>query len=80
MANLLAAAASDPALYRLLTFELPNRNSLFFFLRDASSRNTPPLGDPSGGVVYLQIALSPEEASHFMSNIEQEFFFTERSC
>jgi len=31
-------------------------------LRDASPRNTPP-GDPSGGVVYLRIVLSPEEAS-----------------
>ena len=33
-----------------------------FLLRDTSSRNTPP-GDPSGGVVYLRIVLSPEEAS-----------------
>ena len=33
-------------------------------LRDTSSRNTPPPGDPSGGVVYLRIVLSPEEASH----------------
>ena len=24
----------------------------------------PPLGDPSGGVVYLRIVLSPEQASH----------------
>jgi hypothetical protein len=31
-------------------------------LRDYSSRNTPP-GDPNGGVVYLRIVLSPEEAS-----------------
>ena len=33
-----------------------------------SSRNTPPPGDPSGGVVYLRIVLSPEEASHIMGN------------
>ena len=32
-------------------------------LRDASPRNNPPPGDPSGGVVYLRIVLSPEEAS-----------------
>ena len=36
-------------------------------LRDTSSRNTPP-GVPSGGVVYLRIVLSPEEASQFMGN------------
>jgi len=36
-------------------------------LRDTSSRNTPP-GDPSGGVVYLRVVLSPEEASHLMGN------------
>ena len=27
-----------------------------------------PPGDPNGGVVYLRIILSPEEASHFMGN------------
>jgi hypothetical protein len=33
-------------------------------LRDTSSRNTPPPpGDPNGGVVYVRIVLSPEEAS-----------------
>jgi hypothetical protein len=38
-------------------------------LRDTSSRNTPPPpGDPSGGVVYLRIVLSPEEASQLMDN------------
>jgi hypothetical protein len=37
-------------------------------LRDTSSRNTPPApGDPSGGVVYLRIVLSPEEASRLVS-------------
>ena len=29
---------------------------------------TLPPGDPSGGVVYLRIVLSPEEASHLMGN------------
>jgi hypothetical protein len=48
--------------------------SLFFLLRDPSSRNTPPPGEPNGGVVYLWIALSPEEASRLMSITEQEFF------
>jgi hypothetical protein len=28
----------------------------------------PPPGDPSGGVVYLRIVLSPEEASQLMGN------------
>ena len=46
LANSLAAAFSEPALYRLLTFHVPNLKSLFFWraclLRDASSRNTPP--------------------------------------
>ena len=36
---------------------------LLWILRDASPRNTPPHGDPSVGVVYLRIVLSPEEAS-----------------
>jgi len=61
LANFLAAAISEPALYRLLTFHVPNKMSLFL-LRDTTSRNTPPAGDPSWGVVYLRIVLSPEEA------------------
>jgi hypothetical protein len=32
-----------------------------------SPRNTPPPGDPSGGVVYLRIVLSPEEASQLVN-------------
>ena len=44
LANSLAAAVSEPALYRLLTFHVPNKMSLFLCLVcDASSRNTPPL-------------------------------------
>jgi hypothetical protein len=35
---------------------------IFLRLRDISSRNTPHPGDPSGGVIYLQIVLSPNEA------------------
>jgi hypothetical protein len=67
LANFLATAVSEPALYRLLTFHVPTRMSLFLFLRrDASSRNTPPR-DPTEGVVYLRIVLSPEEASHFLN-------------
>ena len=57
----LAAALSEHALCRLLTFQVPNLISLRI-LRDASPRDTPH-GDPSGGVVYLRIVLSPEEAS-----------------
>ena len=35
-------------------------------LHGTSSRNTPPPpGYPSGGVIYLRIVLSPEEASRF---------------
>ena len=41
LANSLAAAVSEPALYRLLTFHVPNKMSLFL-LRDTSFRNTPP--------------------------------------
>ena len=64
----LAAAVSEPALYRLLTFHVPNKMSLFLWLeRDASSRNThTPPGDQSGGVFYLRIVLSPEESSRSM--------------
>ena len=40
LANSLAAAVSEPALYRLLTFHVPNKMSLFQ-LRDTSSRNSP---------------------------------------
>jgi hypothetical protein len=57
----------QPAVYRLLTFHIPNRMSLFRFrkLRDTPSGNTPPPpGEPNGGVVCLQIVLSPKEASH----------------
>ena len=43
-------------------FHVPNFISLYI-LRDAFPRNTPPPGEPSGGVVYLWIVLSPEEAS-----------------
>ena len=32
------------------------------------SLETLPSGDPSGGVVYLRIVLSPEEASQLMGN------------
>ena len=70
LANSLAATISDPTLYRLLTFQVPSNMSLFrLWLRDTFSRNTPPpLGEPSGGVVYLRITLCPEEASQFMGN------------
>ncbi len=44
-----------------------------FLLRDASSRNTPPPVDPSGGVFYLRIVLSPEESSR--PCVFQKIFF-----
>ena len=48
--------------------EIPRHLSLFrCLLRDTSSRNTPPPGDPSGGVVYLRIVLSLEEASRLVN-------------
>ena len=44
LANSLAPAISDPALYRLLTFHVPNKMSVFLCLTcDASSRNNTPL-------------------------------------
>jgi hypothetical protein len=42
LANSLATALSDPALYRLLTFQVPNLMSRWRLLRDASPRNPPP--------------------------------------
>ena len=53
LANSLATAVSEPALYRLLTFHVPKKMFLFCcLLRDTSSRNTPHPGDPSGGVKF----------------------------
>jgi len=44
IANSLAAAIGNPALYRLLTFQVPSNMSLFRLrMRDTFSRNTPPL-------------------------------------
>ena len=40
-ANSLAVAVSESVLYRLLTFHVPPKMSLFL-LRDTSSKNTPP--------------------------------------
>ena len=46
----------------VLTFQVPIFIPLCL-LCDVSPRNTPPpTGDPSGGVVYLRIVLSPEQA------------------
>jgi hypothetical protein len=59
MANSLATAVSEPALYRLLTFHVPKKMSIFHcLLHDTPSRNTPPPEDPSGGVVYLYCFVS----------------------
>ena len=56
--------------------KLGNSNARMFcccLLHDTSSRNTPPPRDPSGGIVYLGIVLSPEEASHLVSISEHGF-------
>ena len=54
---------SAPALYKLVTFHVSKRVSIFLFLwHETSSRSTPP-GDTIGGVVYLRNVLSPEEES-----------------
>ena len=67
LANSLVTAVSEPALYMLLTFHVPKTMSLFrCLLRGASPRNTLP-GDPCGGVVYIRIVLSPEEASRLVN-------------
>jgi hypothetical protein len=54
LANSLAAAISEPALYRLLTFHVPNRMSLFHFqkLRDTSSGNNLILNVKIGTFLY----------------------------
>ena len=62
LTNSLAAALSDPALYRLLTFQVPIFIPLCL-LRDAPLETLHP-GDQIGGVVYLRIVLSPEQTSH----------------
>ena len=44
-------------------------------LRDVSPRNTPHLpGDPSGGVVYLRIVLSLEQASRMWVFLNKVFY------
>ena len=48
-------------------------------LRDGSPKNTPPLhGDPSSGVVYIRIVLSPEQTSRMWVFLTT--FFTGRGC
>ena len=64
----LAAAISAHALYSLLTFQVPSNMSLFRLRLPDTPLETLRPGDPSGGVVYLRIVLSPEEASHLMGN------------
>jgi hypothetical protein len=64
----LAAAVSEPALYRLLTFHVPTQNVSFPLFKVAQYflyKHSPT--EPSEGVVYLWIVLSPEESYHLMS-------------
>ena len=72
LANSLPLAVSEPALYRLLTFHVLKKSPFPCCL--ILPLETPPPGDPSGGVVYLRIVLSPEEAFRLV------FFFTGRHC
>ena len=63
-----AASQEIPRIFgtrRFITVLTSARPLFRCLLRGASSRNTPPSppGDPSGGVVYLRIVLSPEKAS-----------------
>ena len=52
------------SIYKLLTFHVPKRVSLFPLLwHEISSRGTPHPENPREGVVYLRIDLSPEEVS-----------------
>ena len=77
LANSLATAVSEPALYRILTFHVPKTMSLFL-LRDTSYRNTPPR-KPNGGVVYLRIFFvsrgSISTSGYFLT-----WVFTGRRC
>ena len=54
----------------------PHAQPISFF-SILSPRNTPPPGDPSGGVVYLRFVLSPEQACECFLT---KFFFTGRGC
>jgi hypothetical protein len=65
MANSLVAAVSEPALYRLPTFHIPKKCPFSVACCVILPIETPP-GDPSGGVVYFRIVLSPGEASRLV--------------
>src|SRR5215469_13852420 len=65
LSNSLASVVSDPALYRLLTFHVPKKSP--FSCCVILHLETLPPGDPSGGVFYLRIVSSPEEASHLVN-------------
>jgi hypothetical protein len=72
LANSLAAAVNEPALYRLLTFHVPNKISLFLCLpRDTSSRNTPPPPRSEWG-----LSLPPDCFVSRGSNAPCEYFLT----
>ena len=61
----LTAIVSETALYRLLTFHVPKKCP--FSCCVVLPLETRPPGDPSGGVVYSWIVLSPEEASRLVN-------------
>ena len=69
MANSLAAALSEPALYRLLTFHVPSKMSLLLFLlHDASSRNTPPQRSEWGSILPPDCFVSRGSISPMSNN------------
>jgi len=67
LANSLAAAVSEPALYRLLTLHVPKKCPFSVACCVILPLETLHSRDPNGGVVYLWIVLSPEEASRLVS-------------
>ena len=72
-ANSLAAAVSEPALYRLLMFHVPNKMSLFLCLvRDASSTNTPHQRSEWGSILPSDCFVSRWSISPMSTS--QDFF------
>ena len=72
LANSLAAALSEPDLYRSLTFSFLPKCPFSFSCCVMIPLETIPSGDPSGGVFYNRIVLSPVETSRiwvFLNNI-----------
>jgi hypothetical protein len=80
LANFLAAAASDPARYRFLTFQVPNRKSLFFLLRHTSSRNTPSPPENRKVEKFTSELLCLQRKHPVLRVLLNSSIFTKRSC